>query len=98
MDAENAGEEDVSNQSLAIRQIMGVLTDTKMRLNLLFLDASRNNPYARTLRNANEGLSRAAPPSRTLISLATRPGSVAAEGVGRNGLYRKWKGNHRDVF
>ena len=87
VDAEIAGEEDVSNQSLAIRQIMDVLTDAKTRLNLVFLDACRNNPYARTFRNANEGLSKVAAPSGTLISFATRPGSVAADGVGRNGLY-----------
>ena len=87
VDAEIAGEEDVQNQSLAIRQIMDVLTDAKTRLNLVFLDACRNNPYARTFRNANEGLSRVTAPSGTLISFATRPGSVAADGVGRNGLY-----------
>ena len=87
VDAEIAGEEDVSNQSLAIRQIMDVLTDAKTRLNLVFLDACRNNPYARTFRNANEGLSKVAAPSGTLISFATRPGSVAEDGVGRNGLY-----------
>ena len=87
VDAEIAGEEDVSNQSLAIRQIMDVLTDAKTRLNLVFLDACRNNPYARTFRNANEGLSKVTAPSGTLISFATRPGSVAEDGVGRNGLY-----------
>ena len=87
VDADIAGEEDVPNQSLAMRQIMDVLADAKTRLNLVFLDACRNNPYARTFRNANEGLSRISAPSGTLISFATRPGSVAADGVGRNGLY-----------
>jgi formylglycine-generating enzyme required for sulfatase activity len=87
VDADIASEEDVPNQSLAIRQIMDVLSDAKTRLNLVFLDACRNNPYSRSFRSAGEGLSRVTAPSGTLISFATRPGSVAADGEGRNGLY-----------
>jgi TonB family protein len=87
VDAEIAGEEDVPNQSLAMRQIMDVLEDAKTRLNLVFLDACRNNPYQRSFRSSSDGLSRVNAPSGTLISFATRPGSVAADGTGRNGLY-----------
>jgi len=87
VDAEIAGEEDVSNQSLAMRQIMDVLEDAKTRLNLVFLDACRNNPYQRSFRSSSDGLSKVVAPSGTLISFATRPGSVAADGTGRNGLY-----------
>lgn len=87
VDAEIAGEEDVSNQSLAMRQIMDVLEGAKTRLNLIFLDACRNNPYQRSFRSSSDGLSKINAPSGTLISFATRPGSVAADGTGRNGLY-----------
>ena len=87
VDADIASEEDVPNQSLAIRQIMDVLSDAKTRLNLVFLDACRNNPYSRSFRSTGEGLSRVTAPSGTLISFATRPGSVAADGDGRNGVY-----------
>ena len=87
VDADIGSEEDVPNQSLAIRQVMDVLSDAKTRLNLVFLDACRNNPYSRSFRSTGEGLSRVTAPSGTLISFATRPGSVAADGDGRNGLY-----------
>lgn len=87
VDADISGEEDVPTQSLAMRQIMDVLGDAKTRLNLVFLDACRNNPYARSFRSASDGLNRINAPSGTLISFATRPGSVAADGSGRNGLY-----------
>jgi hypothetical protein len=87
VDADIGGEEDVPTQSLAMRQIMDVLEDAKTRLNLVFLDACRNNPYARSFRSASDGLNRINAPSGTLISFATRPGSVAADGTGRNGLY-----------
>jgi len=87
VDADISGEEDVPTQSLAMRQIMDVLEDAKTRLNLVFLDACRNNPYSRSFRSASDGLNRVNAPSGTLISFATRPGSVAADGTGRNGLY-----------
>jgi len=87
VDAEIAGEEDVPNQSLAIRQVMDILSDAKTRLSLVFLDACRNNPYARSFRSTGDGLSRVVAPSGTLISFATRPGSVASDGDGKNGLY-----------
>jgi hypothetical protein len=88
VDAEILAEEDVANQSLAVKQIMDVLDDSKSRLNLVFLDACRNNPYSRSFRSAaGDGLARISAPSGTLISYATRPGSVAQDGDGHNGLY-----------
>ncbi len=87
VDAEINGEEDVPNQSLGTEQIMDVLAEAKTRLNLVFLDACRDNPYARSFRSTSRGLSRESAPSGTLISFATKPGSVAADGTGRNGLY-----------
>ena len=87
VDADINSEEDVPNQSIAVNQIMDVLDESKTRLNLVFLDACRNNPYARSFRSSERGLARVSAPSGTLISYATRPGSVAADGEGRNGLY-----------
>lgn len=87
VDADINSEEDVPNQSLSVKQIMDVLDESKSRLNLVFLDACRNNPYARSFRSAGSGLARVSAPSGTLISYATKPGSVAADGSGRNGLY-----------
>jgi formylglycine-generating enzyme required for sulfatase activity len=88
IDADINSEEDVPNQSLAVKQIMDVLDEAKTRLNLVFLDACRNNPYAsRGFRSTERGLARVSAPSGTLISYATKPGSVAADGDGRNGLY-----------
>ncbi|MFY9259791.1 MAG: SUMF1/EgtB/PvdO family nonheme iron enzyme [Gallionella sp.] len=87
VDADINTEEEVPNQSLSMRQLMDVLDVAKTRLNLVFLDACRNNPYARSFRSGDRGLARVSAPSGTLISYATRPGSVAADGRGKNGLY-----------
>lgn len=87
VDADINSEYDVPNQSISMKQIMDVLDESKSRLNLVFLDACRNNPYARSFRSSDRGLARVNAPSGTLISYATKPGSVAADGTGRNGLY-----------
>jgi hypothetical protein len=87
VDADISSEEDVPNQSLALRQVMDVLDGAKTQLNLVFLDACRDNPFARATRSGSRGLARVEAPSGTLISYATRPGSVAHDGTGRNGLY-----------
>jgi hypothetical protein len=87
VDADISSEEDVPNQSLALRQVMDVLDGAKTGLNLVFLDACRDNPFARATRSGSRGLARVEAPSGTLISYATRPGSLAHDGTGRNGLY-----------
>lgn len=58
-------------------------------VNLLILDACRNNPFQLSWNRSTEGngLAFMNAPSGSLIAYATSPGSVASDGVGRNGLY-----------
>jgi len=86
VDARLEGEEDTPLHSLQLRQLMDVLADSRTRLNLVFLDACRNNPFARSFRSGTRGLGRTADalPSGTLIAYATSANSVAADGSGRN--------------
>ncbi|MGE5638528.1 MAG: caspase family protein, partial [Clostridia bacterium] len=56
-------------------------------LNVMILDACRNNPFARSFRSAAQGLAQMDAPSGTLIAFATAPGSVASDGDSGNGLY-----------
>ena len=71
------------------------LMESKAAVNLVFLDACRNNPLAENLRRGLEatkrsaalgrGLARVDPTSRdTLIAFAAAPGQVAADGNDRN--------------
>lgn len=55
-------------------------------LNMIILDACRNNPFPAGKRGG-AGLARVNAPSGTLIAYATDPGSVASDGEGVNGLY-----------
>jgi hypothetical protein len=58
------------------------------RLNVVILDACRNNPFARSFRSANRGLGRMEAPRGTLIAYSTAPGSVAYDGpAGENSPY-----------
>jgi Caspase domain len=72
--------------NLVLRQMQGSGT----RLNVVILDACRNNPFgARGLRSADGGLAQMRAPEGTLISYATQPGSVAQDGSGGHSPYTK---------
>lgn len=87
VDADINGEDDVPTQSLSMNQLLDLLAEAKTRLNVLLLDACRNNPFALGTRSGTRGLAPVNAPSGTVISYATRPGSVAGDGKGHNGLY-----------
>jgi len=87
IDADISAEEEVPNQSINVNNVLEIMEDSKTRLNLVFLDACRNNPYSRRFRSVADGLAKVNAPSGTILSFATRPGSVAADGDGKNGLY-----------
>ena len=56
-------------------------------LNMIILDACRNNPFPTGKRSSGSGLARVQAPSGTIIAYATDPGSVASDGDKANGLY-----------
>lgn len=87
VDSRIDGEEDVPLQSLNLGTLLDNMEEAKAGVSLVFLDACRDNPYARRFRSASRGLAKVEASSGTLIHYATRPGSVAADGVGRNGTY-----------
>lgn len=87
VDAEIASEEDVPLQSINLNTLLGNLEEAKAGVSLVFLDACRDNPFARRFRSASRGLAKVEAASGTLIHYATRPGSVASDGEGQNGTY-----------
>ena len=84
-------ERDVKYNAVNIGKVLGVMDDAGNRLNLVFLDACRDNPFARSFRTRTKGLAQMDSPSGTMISYATSPGSVAADGSGGagNSIYTK---------
>src|SRR5258707_15166604 len=61
----------------------------RTKFNFIILDACRDNPFAASFKVSSQGLAQMSSPSGTLIAYATAPGSVAADGFGRNGIYTK---------
>ena len=86
-DASINNEYDVPTQSLNANLVLQIMDKAKSKVNILFLDACRNNPYARSFRSANSGLAPMSSPLGTIVSFATRAGETAADGNGNNGLY-----------
>jgi uncharacterized caspase-like protein len=86
---ERAG--DLSFDTLDVAQVLAQM-EAEPRVNLIFLDACRDNPLARTLarslgtRSASvgQGLATIQSAIGTLIAYATQPDNVALDGEGRN--------------
>ena len=75
-------EVDVDFQMLDVNLVLREMEYGRARLNLVILDACRNNPFGgRGLRAANSGLAQMQAPEGTLISFATQPGNVAQDGT-----------------
>ncbi|MBU1040945.1 MAG: SUMF1/EgtB/PvdO family nonheme iron enzyme [Proteobacteria bacterium] len=82
-------ESDVKYGCLDAGLVLGKMEDAGNGLNLIILDACRNNPFARSFRSAEQGLAKMDAPTGSLIAYATSPGKTAADGDGKNGLYTK---------
>jgi hypothetical protein len=84
-----AEEDEVEDLAVDASLILRKMQSADNRLNIVLLDACRNNPFARSFRSAERGLAQMDAPSGTLISYATAPGMTAADGDGRNGVFTK---------
>lgn len=89
VDADIQTEADVEDESLDANYLMNVMEQAGSRLNLVILDACRNNPFSRKFRSGQAGLAQMDAPSGTLVAFATAPGSVASDGAGENSVYTK---------
>ncbi|MCI0663672.1 MAG: SUMF1/EgtB/PvdO family nonheme iron enzyme [Acidobacteria bacterium] len=82
-------EEDVKFETLEIGKVTAEMEAAKNDLNIMILDACRNNPFARAFRSPSSGLAPINAPSGTYIAFATAPGTTASDGEGGYGLYTK---------
>jgi hypothetical protein len=89
IDARIESESDVKYEAVDAGRVLGKMEDAENQLNIIILDACRNNPYARAFRTDQNGLARMDAPTGSLIAYATAPGEVAADGPERNGIFTK---------
>jgi Tfp pilus assembly protein PilF len=85
--AEVDTEEEVEYESVEAGLVLAQMESAKNGMNIVILDACRNNPFARSFRSSQKGLASIDAPSGTLLAYSTAPGSVAGDGAGRNGVY-----------
>lgn len=86
VDANLARADDVMLQTLDLRQLFDRLNKAGNAMNVIILDACRDNPFGSELKTG-KGLSQMDAPIGTLLAYATAPGNVASDGSGDNGLY-----------
>lgn len=80
-------EADLVIEAVEARWVLAQMDFAGNRLNMVILDACRNNPYRATFRSATRGLVRMEAPKGSLIAYATAPNQVARDGVGANSPY-----------
>jgi uncharacterized protein (TIGR02145 family) len=89
VDARLKTEEEVDYDCVRADRVLALMEKSGTKVNVLILDACRNNPFERSwTRSANgQGLAFMSAPTGTMIAYATSPGSTASDGSGSNGLY-----------
>ncbi|HNQ58757.1 MAG TPA: caspase family protein [Candidatus Desulfobacillus denitrificans] len=87
VDADIQLEDEVPYATIDVSLVLDKMEVGKSAINLVILDACRNNPFARRFRSSATGLAQMDAPVGTLIAFATAPGSVAQDGSGANGIY-----------
>ncbi|HMH77104.1 MAG TPA: caspase family protein [Candidatus Udaeobacter sp.] len=87
VDAEIEDEASTRVAAVDVELLLEQMGEAKNRVNIVILDACRNNPFERRMRGASRGLAAVDAARGTLVAYATAPGSVAADGDGKNGLY-----------
>ncbi len=81
-------EYDIEDECIKADMVLRMLEINENPMNIVILDACRNNPYASSTRSLSRGLAQPEnAPKGSIIAFATAPGKTASDGTGENGLY-----------
>ncbi len=88
VDASIASQADVEFEAVDANRVLAKMEGANNGLNIVILDACRNNPFERSWRSGRgSGLASINAPAGTLLAYATAPGDVAADGSSGNSPY-----------
>ncbi|MBA4321579.1 MAG: hypothetical protein C0408_02055, partial [Odoribacter sp.] len=89
VDANIQSEQQIEYDCVQADRVLGLMEAAGSKINIVILDACRNNPFERSWSRAIEGTGLAFmnAPSGSLIAYSTSPGRTASDGSGSNGLY-----------
>ena len=84
-------EDEVADQSLDVSLILEKMSTAGKGVNILIVDACRDDPFGRSFRSSSRGLANMDAPVGTIIAFSTSPGKVASDGDARerNSPYTK---------
>ena len=82
-------EDEIADQGLDVSLILEKMNTAGKGVNILIVDACRDDPFGRSFRSSSRGLAQMDAPRGTIIAYATSPGKVASDGEGRNSPYTK---------
>jgi len=80
---------DIEYEAVDVSQILHIMEIAGNQLNIVILDACRNNPFASGFKSSAPGLARMDAPRGSLVAYATSPGSVTIDGTDRNSIFTK---------
>lgn len=81
------GQSDVPYEAIDAGKVLAKMEDAGNRMNVVILDACRNNPFKRSFRSGRNGLAQMDAPTGSFIAFATAPGTTALDGRGNNSPY-----------
>jgi uncharacterized protein (TIGR02145 family) len=89
VDAQLTTEKQIEYDCVQADRVLALMEGSGAKINIIILDACRNNPFERswTRTATGKGLAFMDAPEGTLIAYATSPGKTASDGSGLNGLY-----------
>jgi tetratricopeptide (TPR) repeat protein len=89
IEADLKAEEEIEFDCVAADRVLAFMDAASTKINLIVLDACRNNPFARSWQRSTGGggLAMMDAPKGSLIAYATSPGRTASDGESSNGLY-----------
>ena len=87
VDAAIARLDDLPARCVDVTTLIDGIKRASNAMNVVILDACRDNPFGGEVRLEQKGLSQMDAPSATLLAYATAPGNMASDGAGANGLY-----------
>jgi hypothetical protein len=84
-------EDEIADQGLDVSLILEKMSTAGKGVNILIVDACRDDPFGRSFRSSSRGLANMDAPRGTIIAYATSPGKVASDGDPRerNSPYTK---------
>lgn len=89
VDAVIQSEQQIEYDCVQADRVLGFMEAAGSKVNIVILDACRNNPFERSWSRAvdGSGLAFMSAPTGSLIAYSTSPGRTASDGSGSNGLY-----------